>query len=93
MRVFKVTDALAPKYRGTGYALAAIAGGQLVDIRYLRDFGQFEIIDQIEDSGPHAGFFFKQWLNTSDAAPTVRELQAIGEVSAGILSAWEFCEL
>jgi len=27
------------------------------------------------------------------AGPTVRELQALGDVHAGMCSSWEFCEL
>lgn len=91
MRTLKVTDQLAPKYRGAGFALAAITGGQLIDIRYVRDVAPAVIADQLD--GSHAEFFVRQWINSAEAAPVVRELQALGEVSVGMLSAWEFTEL
>lgn len=91
MRTLKVTDQLAPKYHGAGYALAAITGGQLIEIRYVMDVAPSAIAEQLH--GPHAAFFVRQWLGTADAEPVVRELQALGEVSVGMLSGWEFTEL
>ena len=61
--------------------------------RYVRDVAE-AIAEQIEEAGgAHASFFVKQWLQTDAAAPVVRELQALGQVSVGMCSAWEFCEL
>jgi len=46
MRTLKVTDQLAPKYHGAGYALAAITGGQLIDIRYVMDVAPSAIAER-----------------------------------------------
>lgn len=84
MRVFKVPEALAAKYHGTGFALAAITGGQLIDIKYLADVFPDRDIQHHE---------LPKILNDEALGPTVRELHALGEVSVGMLSSWEFCEL
>ena len=55
------------------------------------DVAPSAIADQLH--GPHAAFFVRQWLGTAHAEPVVRELQALGEVSVGMLSGWEFTEL
>lgn len=84
MNVFKVPDTLAEKYHGTGYALAATVAGQLVDIAYLAD--------ALPDfSGERSDL--PAALDDQRLAPTVRRLQALGQVHVGMLSAWEFCEL
>ena len=83
--VYKVPDSLAGKYQGAGHALAAVVGGQLVDIVYLRD--ALEGYDQDEPGMLQAA------LDDQRLGPTVRRLQALGEVSVGMCSAWEFVEL
>lgn len=90
MSVFKFpqTGPLADKYRGAGYALAATVGGQLVDVVYLADvvpaFGE---IDEPTQTDVFAAMDFP------GLAPTVRKLQALGEVHVGMCSAWEFVAL
>ena len=84
MRVFKVPDTLAHKYRGAGCALAAITGNQLIDIKYLRDIFPDTEVDAST---------VRELLDSPMIAPFVRELQMLGEVSVGMLSAWEFCEV
>lgn len=91
MTTYLIPDTLAGQYHGAGYALAAISGGQVVALRYVADVAGPPIEDVT--SGPHAAFFVRQWLATDAAGPTVRELQALGEISVGMCSAWEFCEL
>lgn len=84
MNVFKVPDTLASKYHGSGYALAATVADKLVDIVYLTD--------ALPDfSGEQADLH--DALDDPRLAPTVRHLQALGEVHVGLCSAWEFCEL
>lgn len=93
MNVYPIPDATASQYHGAGWALAAITGGQVVALRYIRDVAE-AISDQIDEAGgSHAGFFVRQWLQTDEAGPVVRELQALGEVSVGMCSCWEFVEL
>jgi len=93
MKVHKITDDLASQYHGAGLALAAIMGGKVVALRYVADVAPEQVADAVAEGGAHAAFFVRQWLGTAEAAPVVRELQALGEVSVGMCSAWEFCEL
>lgn len=93
VKVFKIPEALSAQYQGTGYALAASKGGHLMQIAYVRDYATGKLADHIEQGGPHAQFFFRQWINLPECGKLVRELQAKGEVHAGICSNWEFFEL
>lgn len=90
MNVFKVpqTGPLADKYHGAGYALAATVAGQLVDLVYLAE----ALPDLGGEDGPTRADV-QAALATPALAPTVRRLQALGEVHVGMLSCWEFCEL
>ncbi|MFC5521085.1 hypothetical protein [Polaromonas jejuensis] len=81
MNIYKIPEALAPKYKGAGQALAAIAGDQVVGLVYL------------EDAIPGFDGDTAEALNDDRIGPTVRELSAVGEVIAGTCSAWEFVEL
>ena len=93
MNVFKIPDALADAYHGSGWALAASVNNQLVTLRYIRDVAPRAVTDAMaEADGAHAAFFVKQWLSTQEAAPTVRELQSLGNVHVGMCSCWEFVE-
>lgn len=93
MRVYPIPEALAGQYQGAGWALAAIAGGRPVALRYIADVAPESVAEAVAEGGQHAAFFVRQWLGTDQAAPVVRELQALGNVSAGMCSAWEFVEL
>jgi len=84
MNVFKVPDALASKYHGAGYALAATIAGQLVDLVYLED-----VIQEFDGSRAAA----QAAIIDARLSPTVRSLQALGSVHLGMLSSWEFVEL
>ena len=81
MNVYKVQDALANKYHGSGHALAAVLNGELVDIIYL------------EDVLPNFDGNIKVAIDSPALGPTVRSLQVLGKVSVGMLSSWEFVEL
>jgi hypothetical protein len=94
MIVYKVPEALAAQYHGAGWALAAVAGGQLVKLVYLADVSPaFEQASQQRGFEVHAAFFVRQVISLPELGPTVRELQALGEVSVGLLGSWEFTEL
>lgn len=94
MKSYKVTDALACQYKGAGWALVAIAGGQLVKLVYLADASPaFDQMMQQPGADNHGAFLARQVLSLPELGPVVRELQAIGQVSAGMLSCWEFTEL
>jgi hypothetical protein len=92
-RVFPVPDSLEKAYHGAGWALAAVTGGRLAALRYIEDVAPkiAEAIDAAD--GAHAGFFVRQWLDPAEAGAVVRELSALGEVSIGMCSSWEFTEL
>ena len=90
MKTYPIPETLEKSYKGSGWALAAILDGQVVAIRYLSDIAP-AISEQL--GGDHDGFFIRQWIQTADAGPFVRELQALGEVSVGMCSCWEFTEL
>lgn len=93
MNVYKIPDTLSSNYKGAGYAIASIANGELVALRYLDDVMPNDVADKVADGGPHVQFFIRQCLGTSDAGHVVREMQALGQVSVGMCSAWEFCEV
>lgn len=91
MKTYSIPDTLASVYHGSGWALAAIASGQVVALRYVDDVADVALADQLD--GDHAAFFVRQWMQTQEAAPVVRELQALGRVSVGMCSSGEFMEL
>lgn len=85
MNIFPIPEALAEKYKGSGPALASIdTEGNVVDIRYIRD-----IVPTFDD----------EVASVSDVVSDPRigsaslDMNKRGEVSIGMLSAWEFCEL
>jgi hypothetical protein len=86
MNTYPVPEGLAPQYHGAGHALAAITGGALVRILYLHD-----ILPEYDGAMGLAAL--RKAIDLPTLAPVVREFQALGEVSAGILSCWEFIEL
>ena len=92
MNVRPIPEALASQYRGAGYALAAITGGQLVALRYVGDLAP-ELGDVLAEGGSAARQAAMRWVASDAAGPTVRELQALGELSVGMCSALEFVEL
>lgn len=85
MNVFKIPEELAGKYHGSGHALAAVTGGQVVDLVYLDD--------ALDDFDPDVPGALVAALDDQRLAPTVRRLQALGQVSVGMCSCWEFVEL
>lgn len=92
MKTYPIPEAVAGQYHGAGYALAATAGGQLVALRYLADVAP-DLDEPLADGGQMARAAVQRWIASDAAGPTVRELQALGDVHAGMCSSWEFCEL
>ena len=82
MHAYKVPESLASKYHGAGHALAATINNQLIDIVYMAD-----VLPDFD--GQHVA----ARLDDALLGPTVRRLQALGEVHAGMLSCWEFVPL
>ena len=85
MNTWPVPDSLHDKYHGSGYALAAVSGGELVSFVYLED-----ALQDFDPDSPHAAFMA---VNDDRLGPTVRELSALGSVSFGMLGGYEFTEL
>lgn len=92
MKVFKISPALSSAYRGAGYALAAVVSGELVALRYVADLAP-ELDEALCEGGGVARSAVGEWVASDAAGPAVRELQALGAVSVGMCSAWEFVEL
>ena len=92
MTVYPIPDILAGQYRGAGYALAAIAGGRIVALRYVADVAP-ALDETLCEGGAIARQVVQRWISSDAAGPTVRELQALGQVRVGMCSAWEFVEL
>ena len=93
MQVYSIAGdaALEGKYKGTGYAIGAVVRGQLVDFAYLRDvLPDFEG-DYTEDGDGQD--LAMQALTDDRLGPTVRHMQARGEVVAGMCSAYELVVL
>lgn len=84
MNVYPIPEALSAKYRGAGNALAAITGGQIVDLVYVED-----ALPDYEADAPGA---LAAAINDQRLAPTVRRLQALGQVRVGMCGGWEFVE-
>jgi hypothetical protein len=86
MQVFKIGEELARQYDGAGHALAAVTGGRVVALRYLRDalpdYGEGEGVARLAVA-----------IDDARLGPAVRELQALGEVCVGMCSCWEFVVL
>lgn len=87
MRVFPVPGALSGDYC-EGYALAAVVDGRLVALRYLMNIEPG--MDHVLIEG-QTGVL--RWAISEQAAPIVRELQALGSVHIGFCSSWQFVEL
>ncbi|KCB25094.1 hypothetical protein [Bordetella hinzii] len=86
MNVFPIPDSLAEAYHGAGWALGAVLGGQLVALRYVADLG---VSVEPGAAGVQA---VRAWIESPGAAPVVRELQALGRVTIGMCSGWQFVE-
>ena len=82
MKVYKIQGAVTNKYRGPGPALAAIVGGKIINLVYVRDVIE-GMDEEDEDSVANA-------LVDVRLGPTIRELSALGEVFVGMCSSHEF---
>lgn len=86
MNTWNIPEDLADQYHGAGHALAAITGGHVVRLVYLRD----ALEDYDDESGRAA---LDRAVLDPRLGPTIRLLQSLGEVSVGMCSCWEFIEL
>lgn len=82
MNTYPVPDQLADAYKGSGHALAAVKDGLLIDLLYLRDL--------LPDFQPDDT---KSAIKDVRLSPSIKHLSSLGDVSIGMCSCWEFCEL
>lgn len=82
MNTFPIPDDLAGAYKGSGHALAAVKGGRLIDLLYLRD-----LLPDFEPEDAETA------IKDVRLAPSIKHLSSLGDVSVGMCSCWEFCEL
>lgn len=80
-QTWPIPNHLANSYHGAGWALAAVLDGKVVRIVYLDDVLPDFDPDNVQSA-----------ITSEEIAPTVRELQALGAISVGMLSGWEFTE-
>ena len=92
MNTHAIPESLSRQYHGSGWAVAAITGGQLVDLRYVSDLAP-ELTDDLIEGGSIARAAVQKWIASDAAGSAVRELQALGDVSVGMCSCGEFVEL
>lgn len=87
MATYPIPEYLQDSHDGDEWAIAAILGGRVVALRYISDIAP-EITQFL--GGKAAGFAFRRWIGSE---PTeLRELQALGPVSVGIVGADGFLE-
>lgn len=83
MQIFKIPEpVLSRKYQGAGMAIAAVTGGQIVNLVYFRD------LDDDVDEDDQAALM--ALIENPRIGPTIRELQAQGELFVGMCSCTEF---
>lgn len=92
MRVFTIPNHLANAYRGSGYALAAVARDELAELIYLRDVLPDHEDTDADGDGTSAETV-AACLSDVRLALTIQHLARIGEVLIGMCSCWEFVEL
>lgn len=90
MNVYPIPETLAGAYHGCGYALAAIVDGRVVDMLYFRD-----VLPGFSDEDANGNGIHPESLPIADhrLAPTIAHLSGLGEVSVGMVSCWELCEI
>lgn len=81
MATYPLPESLSDTHDGDEWAIAAILGGRVVALRYLADVAP-SLTKHL--GAPSAEFVIKRWVQTAPA--DLRELQALGDVSAGIVT-------
>lgn len=91
---YAIRATLGRAYCGTGWVLAAIVRGQVVHLRYLCQLSPALAQALDEDLTDSLGTaLVRQWLRSDEAQPHIREMQALGDVSAGLCTGRTFCPL
>lgn len=94
MNVYPINETLADDYHGTGYAVGALVDGKLVKFLYLEDISpKFSEMIEAADTNGLSPQKAMQYFDDPEIKPQIRQLQMLGELTFGLLSCWEFCEL
>ena len=86
MKTWPIPDNIADQYHGAGIALAAVTGGRVMKTGYIRD-----VIDEFDDEAGRDAL--RETVLDARLGPALREMQALGAISIGMCSCWEFSEL
>ncbi|MDO5289358.1 MAG: hypothetical protein Q4F13_06950 [Pseudomonadota bacterium] len=90
--VLPVPRALARQYKGAGWVLVATAWGRMVHLAYVTDLSAALAQALQEDLTDTQGTaLVRHWLRLPEALPHIREMQALGDVSAGRCAGWTYC--
>ena len=89
VQIYPIPEALSDTHDGEEWALAVILGKRAVALRYLSDIAPPIVFDQVDGLSAEASI--QQWL--CNRPLELRELQAFGAVSVGMVSAAGFVEL
>jgi len=81
MATYPIPESLSDTYDGAEWAIAAILSGRVVALRYIADIAPEIAQDEAA---------IRRWALCKP--PEVRELQALGTLSAGLISAEGFEE-
>lgn len=87
MTTYPVSEYLANLRQGDEWAIASILLGRIVALLYISNIAS-ELVEHLDT--PSAEFMIKRWVQTAPA--DLLELQALGNVSAGIVTAEGFEE-
>lgn len=88
LTTWPIPASLADRYSGAGHALAAVAGGQLVALVYLR-----ELLPNLQEDDDGDELVDQHVLADPRIAPTVRLYSSLGTVHLGMCSGWTYTEL
>jgi len=88
MTTYPIPEYLCGTSDGADWALGVIVGERVVALSYLACIGPASVIDQLDGAG--AEFAIRQWLHKSPLE--LRELQALGDVSVGVVTTDGFVE-
>lgn len=79
--IYSIPESLQDSHDGEEWAIAAILGGRVVALRYISDIApEIELTESA----------IREWLN--DSPIELRELQSLGNVNTGIVTAEGFVE-
>lgn len=82
MNVYPIAEYATKGYQGAGHAIAAIVSGKVVDLAYFRD-----LIPCFEPE------YVNEYIADPQLRPFIEKWNGRANISVGMCSVWEFCEL